>query len=588
MEKLRDYLLKTRNIQIYTQVLSFMKNPSQFDMEQIVGDAPSNIKEELKDILQLLMKEYAESQKDYREKYVYGQVIIWEAILRAFERLTNCKKSIETFSLTKDLDNYHKSTIELKKLLSIYADMQDALSELEDILGVDRFLDRISEETFDACKSIVIETKQIIDEKAASYKSVFQMRWSSTNVFDVIAHCLVKRNDDNQVCDQFISDCRQTIVFLIDGFGFCQYLWNRNIGSKQDNYTFNENIFKWLSDNSLIKELILGSSYITDTGAGLAQIYLGKGSEITGVFASKLKNRSSGENFFETKRIPTNRFDENFNCSNSITDVVSVFEKNATVYYCSRLREPLSGFSETLFQSAELREVLPSERVFSMLLDDIVDDNTEGLKVVYFTGIDNSGHTMGAYSNYERLEHKKIDGLIRNFIIELAYNAPQLFDGKRNIIITADHGMYESSRIMVSRHEINSYLRQEGIRDVVFVENNRALLIYNNGHHSNTEIMSSLNHYFEEKALLVEISDDSDELFHERVGKSKFDTIKPDIVVRFVGEGLFYSNSSLNEHLLHFGGHGGCSVDEVFIPLLEVPLTKHLLQNINDRFISRK
>lgn len=62
----------------------------------------------------------------------------------------------------------------------------------------------------------------------------------------------------------------------------------------------------------------------------------------------------------------------------------------------------------------------------------------------------------------------------------------------------------------------------------------------------------------------------------------------PDIVARFVGEGLFYSNPQANEHLLHFGGHGGYSVDEVFVPLIEVNLNNELLEKIKKRFLSRK
>lgn len=588
MEKLRNYLLKNNLIELYSQLLSFMRAPETIEMDVILGIAPVEIHPELKATMNRLMEEYAKSQSEYRRKNIYGQVIIWESILSAYESLMSCKKNIEEFDLSKDYSNYQNTVNELNKILKIYANMQDTLSELEDTLGVDRFLDRICEESFVVLNTIVKDAKETLEEKTKQYKDLFQLKWSTTNVFDVIGHSLVRRNDDNQVCDQFLSNCNQTILILIDGFGFCQYLWNNGIGSKYENYTFNENVFKWLRDNQLSKQMILGSSFITDTGAGLSQIYLGKGSEKTGIIASKLKDRHDSAAFFETKRISSDSFNSCFKLYNSITDVVSVLDKDATVYYCSKYKEPPSGFSSVIFKSADIKQILPAERVFSVLMDDIEKSRNEGLQVIYFTGIDNSGHTMGAYSNYERLEHKKIDGLIRSFLIELAYNEPDLFDGHRNILITADHGMYESSRIMVSRQEITDRLAEKGINSVRIVENNRAILLYNRGTSSNSEIMEALSQFFYDKELKVDIRDETDDLFYERIGKSSLTDIKPDLAVRFVGEGLFYSNIHANEHLLHFGGHGGYSVDEVFVPLIEIPLTNNLLNSINNRFISKK
>ena len=130
-------------------------------------------------------------------------------------------------------------------------------------------------------------------------------------------------DEDNPVCDQLIGGNEQVILFVVDGFGFCQYLWNRGIDSKQQSFTFRENLFDWLSRNYLSKELVLGSSFVTNTGAGLAQIYLGQPSSATGIIASKIKKKNSAPQYLETKRMDNNQFISTFTCPNSITDIVS-------------------------------------------------------------------------------------------------------------------------------------------------------------------------------------------------------------------------------------------------------------------------
>ena len=93
--------------------------------------------------------------------------------------------------------------------------------------------------------------------------------------------------------------------------------------------------------------------------------------------------------------------------------------------------------------------------------------------------------------------------------------------------------------------------------------------------------------YFRSKNLLINVQTINDKEFSDCFGIATSSLTRPDIVARFVGEGLFYSNPNTNEHLLHFGGHGGYSVDEVFVPLLEIPLNSELLRCINNRFLSK-
>ena len=587
MEYIRNYLLRLNNIDAYNKILEFFKGPQKDDILSIASCCPKEIRETVSNKLEELFLLYKTDRAIYDNEIRLGQAVIWQEVLFSYEAITSAIDKISMFTLRPDTSNYSLASSDMSKFLSIYSDIQIALSSLEQVLGVDRFLDRVSGSTFDVLEELLSTAKKAIEEKAQKYKDDFQTLWNTTNVNILLRHKLIAPNTNNQICDLSSSNCQQVILFVIDGFGFSQYLWHRGLDANKTNFTFNENIFSWLSRTNLSKENLLGSSFITDTGAGLAQIYLGQCSGETGIIASKVRIKNTATNYINVKSIPSNEFDSTFIYKNSITDLVALEGKQAKVFYCSKYNDPPSGFSKCIFKSAEIMSVLPPERVFSLLMEEVTLGNKDGLQVIYLTGIDNSGHTMGAYSNFERFEHQKIGYLFRNFLIELANGFPEMFDGKRSIIITADHGMFESSKKIVSRTEITDYLYVQGIKRIKLVENNRAMLVYNEGYSNNGTIIQTLQAFFDSKQLQVDIQSIESSTFSSCLKECK-EELKPDIIIRFVGEGLFYTNPQSNEHLIHFGGHGGSSVDEVFVPLIEIPLTNVLLEGIQKRFLSRK
>lgn len=587
MENIRNDLLRKNSIDAYCKMITFFEDPIRTNIDDVIESLDEELQNKLICELNALRQFYKENRNLYDEEYKYGQAIIWQEVLFAYNSMVVASQKIANGTLCPDISNYSIAAKDIARVLNYYAEMQIALSNLEQVLGVDRFLDRISRTTFDVLEEMLKKEKSDIEEKTNRYKSFFQQKWNTTNIHKLIRHKLVSPDNENQICDLSQSGCKELILFVIDGFGYSQYLWNRGCDINRKNYTFNENIFYWMSRENLSHEYILGSSYITDTGAGLAQIFLGQMPGETGIIASKIWKRGGEKTFYSAKTISPIEYDSLFLYKNSITDIISLYEKPVTVYYCSKYQEPPSGFSKCIFKSANIKQVLPSERVFSILLDDISAGEETGLKVVYLTGIDNSGHTMGAYSNFERYEHQKISYLFRNFLIELANNNPSYFDGTRSILITADHGMFESSKKIISRTEITDYLSNAGINHVKQVENNRAMLFYNEGFNTNKEIKTCLEQFFKEKQLHVEVQDKDVDSYSHCLDNCEYG-LMPDLIARFVGEGLFYTNLHHNAHLLHFGGHGGYSIDEVFVPLIEIPLDEKLFNTIQKRFLSRK
>ena len=207
------------------------------------------------------------------------------------------------------------------------------------------------------------------------------------------------------------------------------------------------------------------------------------------------------------------------------------------------------------------------------------------------TAIDNTGHTMGAFSKFEKFEHLKLNSLFKNFLIELAIDFPSLFDGQTSILITADHGMSESARLMINRHEIASYLNNNGIKKPVIIEDNRALLLYGIEGEKQKMCEHLLQRFFESKNVVVDTITKQDTQFLQYFSRSQTNPekpdIMPDIVVRIISNGLFYSNTSISKHLMHYGGHGGSSISESFVPLIELVLSDDLLRKLKARFINR-
>lgn len=403
-----------------------MRSPDENTISSVKDVFPEQFYSYAKDSIEYSVKLLSESVEKYNVAIRFGQVVIWEEVLAAFLKMTDLRNRIHQVGLIPNIQRYAEVKDDLSKILTLYASMQGTLTDLEDILGVDRFLDRVSEETFVVLNEILAESKKYIEDKCEPLKNKFIEEWNTTNVFDAITHKLIDKKVDNQICDQLTGSCQQVILFVIDGLGYCQYLWKKSVATKFENYTFDENIFNWLNKTNSSKELILGSSYITDTAAGLAQIFLGDFPRVTGIISSKVHDRTSSANFIATKSISVDDFNQMFYCNNSITDVVSSCGYDTKVYYCSRYQSPPSGFSNSIFKSGNVEQILPPERVFSVVLDAVKNGMDSGLQVIYLTGIDNLGHTTGAYSAFEKYEHLKIDKLLRNFLIELAFNFPKL------------------------------------------------------------------------------------------------------------------------------------------------------------------
>ncbi|WFA10075.1 hypothetical protein [Tissierella sp. Yu-01] len=590
LRSLRKELLNRGDIICYRMIMIFLDSPNDNDIKNILKISSVELKTEIISVLYDLIDMYEDDFSRYKKEILYGQIFIWSQVLICYEELISQKELITTHNEKYYSDDYLNACKEINNLSKYYTKSQVAMSSFEEVFGVDRYLDRLCSEDIEPLVEIIFDIKKILELKSKRYKELFIKQWNTTNINKVIEHQLIRYNGENQVCTTLECNKRNVILLIIDGFGFSQYQWNKKLINSEINYTYNENIFSWLNRVNCIKELVLGSSHITDTSAGLAQIFCGQKSIKTGIISSKLSKKDIN-GFKDTKTLSIDEFEKYFDTSKcSITELVRAFNIESKVYYCSRYRTGNLGFSNYIFNGAEVEEVIPSERIFSVLQDDI--DNLEQnkyLRIIYLTGLDNSGHTMGAYSKFEKFEHEKFNVLFRNFLIEIALEKPDLFNNETSIIITADHGMSESSRVMINRYDIKMKLLGSNIKNCRLIENNRALLIY--GINNNNEITMAKNclvDYFESINIDVDILDKSNDEYRQYYcinEHNKISDLSPDIIVKLIGNGLFYSKES-SKHLLHYGGHGGGSFEEQFVPLLQLDLNNKLLNCIHKRFIN--
>ena len=602
LKDLRRKLLVSNDFIKYNDLLEYMLNPHEImDLDKHGAiEAPYNI-EGTKEFFSSIKNEiyycYCNDRSNYRELITNGQCDIWDNVGRVYSRLFEIYERIEQAKIDLIDDSYHMACQEVRKILDLCSSCFSEVSKYEQIMGIDRYLSGINKSDTETIYDLIQKIKGVANKKLEKYKYYYQTQWNLSSISETIRHMLVQPNCDSPITKNVWVQQENVIMFIIDGLGYCQYLWNLKNSETNKSYTFNENIFAWMKGNAFFQdEYILGSSLISDTGAGLAQIYTGKLPKDTGIIASKVY-RSDSEKFYhfreryKSKLIDVKSTEFQFenlanpSCKSFVNDLKEN-EIDTSVYFCSRYHER-SGFSKLCFGESEVHEILPPERVFRILFDGITERQKKQFDLVYYTTLDNTGHTTGAFSCFEYYEHKKVNALMTDFIIQLAQFKPWLFNGKTTIVVTADHGMAESSKGVIGRSAFYG-LSPEFINSTDgIIECNRALLFYNVVSDKLPETAEKIRGIFCDNGISVKVYKKDDDIYKKLIfdPSNEFSVANsPDIVALIEGEGLIY-NKNINHNLHHFSGHGGCGVEEVFVPLICINLTQELKNMIENRFL---
>lgn len=595
LKKLRILLLKENNKNLYNDINTFLLSP-----REILDVTNDNI--DLLDIRiernyinylkEKLYELYITDYEFYKKYIIDGQSDIWDQLYRTYFKLLDNINKLSNMNIDFVSDKYSFACKEVENVINIVSSSYCDITDFENNMGLDRFLSCINQEDLKILYDQIQKVKILANKKIDKYKDIFQKDWNLTTISVLLKHMLIEENYNSPIARNFPSNQERVILFIIDGLGYAQYLWNICYSKKTKKYTFNENILYWLEEKRNFFKYIIGSSLISDTAAGLAQIFTGNYPKNTGIISSKVY-REDFYNFYS----PTYRYKSSIidiknikhNFENLVEQQSNIFtflqnyNIDSETYYCSNYKN--NPFSNFCFGNTQLHKVLPPERVFSILFDRL-DANCKGvLKTIYYTSLDNTGHPTGAFTLFEFYEHQKFNIMFTNFLIQLALYKPELFDGKTSIVITADHGMAECSKRVISRSAFDCLYPELIKKRYSIVENNRALLFYNIISNKMNEAKMKISKIFNDYGIDAKIYTKNDPIVEELLYNPR--TISavncPDIIALIEGDGIVYSKN-INEKLYHYGGHGGRSLEEVFVPLIAIQLSQDLKNEIEDRF----
>ena len=106
MEYLRNWLLQKGEIQLYESILNYFSAPDCFDCQTIIDGAPEKIRAHLQKQLDEAIRLFATDKAVYQANFTYGQIIIWNEVLKAYRILEQQKSIIEKAVLSPDVSNY--------------------------------------------------------------------------------------------------------------------------------------------------------------------------------------------------------------------------------------------------------------------------------------------------------------------------------------------------------------------------------------------------------------------------------------------------------------------------------------------------
>jgi hypothetical protein len=161
----------------------------------------------------------------------------------------------------------------------------------------------------------------------------------------------------------------------------------------------------------------------------------------------------------------------------------------------------------------------------------------------------------------------------------LARQAEELFDGRTSVVITADHGMFESATSAISHRTLRKVLGgKAACGEMTLIYDNRAMYIYGVERDDLEPARQKLIDYFNAEGLPIAVTSREDSLVTDLLfdSDSPWGTNCPDLILQFHGPGVFFRDDKLPSHMFLYGAHGGISVEETFVPLIHFTATPDL------------
>lgn len=533
-----------------------------------------------------IKKFYLNDKNEYNRICVEGQYNLWRNVFECAQNLIAIKKSMQTLNFTIRKDDYFDSCEITGQYLSLLADSFKEMVFFEKKMGVDRYLATSGlKNDINLLHQLLREIRDLCNEKLEEFIKVFRIQWNLTNVSKAIKDSFKQTSPNNELSSFMSTNNKKIIFLLMDGFGYVQYLWSLGGLKKRKSTTYDLNLFEWLKNFEEYQDkFILSSTLVTDTGSALATIFSGKMPSDTGIISSnqvldgRIKDikRIRGQEFLKhVQKYPDSFLEELDGIK------VSIYDGSGFVEY--RNDESFSGL---IYNNYVKEPIKPQERIFKKIANGIDNDQRE-LIVGYVPLIDRTGHPIGAFTSFEAYEYEKLNILLVEFLLDLALNKKEIFDGKTKIIISADHGMFETSSKYISLEDLKKGFYYHQLKPPMIVFNNRSLIIYYINKKDLNRYKNALHDILNNKGIKHEIYSIYDDYSKDFFWKSPNTKSSPQLIVLFKGDGIAIKHN-IDEILLHNGGHGGCSCEEVFVPFITIQLTPNLHSELIKHFAKLK
>jgi len=589
-----EFLIRAINKQAkksdYGKIIQYLGNPSQYLDSKEQFTLPDNNVDKIKllDNIELrkiaithLHDAYCKDPQKFGDIFSDGQYIIWNNIFDCAENLVAIEESVNQIKYSAKKDNYLNSCEVVKKYLSLLAESYKEMTILERTLGIDRYLAVTGLKIdIEILHDFLRKIRNLCNDRLDSTIIEFQLSYNISTIAKILKKMLGIQIEETAITSSFDSNQRRVIFLLLDGFGYTQYLWNLSGVRERKSVTYSTNLFEWLSQfEEFNDKRILASTLVTDTGSALSTIFSGELPSSTGIFASKISNGTSLVNVkqpkFDSLRSVAKKYPNTF-----LSDLngirICIFDGAGKHNDGSS-----ASFSELIYSNFERIPTSPSERIFIQILKKIDVSSEKQLSIGYFPLLDTTGHSIGSFTSFESYEYEKLNIVLVDFLLKLAYTKKELFDNNTTLAITADHGMFETSRKKISLNELKTAFSSNNLPPPFIIINNRSILFYRISFKNIAEAKKVVQEFLETKGIIGKVLIRSDELM-DRLWDSHNSNC-PMMVLLIKGDGIGIQHE-IDEELLHHGGHGGCSCEEVFVPFITVTLSPNLHSQLINHF----
>jgi len=585
---------KLANKQDYSKIIQYLGNPSTYldskEKSNFLGKKFDNLENfdnvELRKIaITHLHNAYCKDPQKFGEIFRDGQYIIWSYTFKCAENLVAIEETVNQIKYSAKKDNYPNSCEVVKKYLSLLAESYKELTLLERTLGVDRYLAVTGlKMDIEILHDFLRKIRNLCNDRIDETIIEFQLKWNISSIAKIIMKMLGNKIEENSITNSFNSNQDRVIFLLLDGFGYTQYLWHLSGIRERKSATYSMNLFEWLSQFEEFNDSrILASTLVTDTGSAISTIFSGELPSSSGIFASKMSNGSRLVNVKQPKnndlRTVAKKYPNTF--LSNLTGVRICVLDGAGGYN----DRSFASFSELIYSNFERIPTTPSERIFIKILDKINGFSEKQLYIGYLPLIDTTGHSIGSFTSFESYEYEKLNILLVDFLLKLAYTKKELFDNNTTIVITADHGMFETSSKKISLNELKTVFSDNNLPSPFIIIDNRAILFYGISFNNIDRSKKVVQEFLEKKGIIGKVLIGTDELMDNLWDSNNSHCPRMVVLIKGDGIGIQYD---IDEKLLHHGGHGGCSCEEVFVPFITIALSPRLYNHLINHFAKLK